>query len=234
MVSKLPRWVIVGGVALSGMAGYINAVGFISAQHQAISHLTGAVSQLAINLALQDLARAAHLALVVLSFFIGCVISGVLIRQSTLQLGRRYGAALLLESILLILAVQLLQHNIAAGDYLATMALGIQNAMASTYSGALIRTTHLTGFVTDFGIAIGHLLRGLPIDKLRFRLYAFIFASFLAGGILGAWSYLGLGIAALYVPAILLGALGLTYLGVEHYLRQRRVLPPSDAVESDI
>ena len=45
------------------------------------------------------------------SFIAGTVLSGFLIQDSTLQLGRRYGVALLLESLLLCVAVPLLKRN---------------------------------------------------------------------------------------------------------------------------
>ena len=35
-----------------------------------------------------------------------------------------------------------------------------------------MRTTHVTGMVTDLGIAGGHLLRGTALDGFRFRVYA--------------------------------------------------------------
>jgi uncharacterized membrane protein YoaK (UPF0700 family) len=229
MITKLPAWVMLGGMLLSFIAGYVNAIGFISVQHQAITHLTGVISQLAIHLAVNDLPQGWHLLCVLGSFFMGCIISGALIQQSTLKLGRRYGVALLIEALLLFAAIPLLQDNNPLGDYLASLAFGVQNAMASTYSGALLRTTHLTGFVTDFGIALGHLVRGLPIDRLRFGLYGLITLSFLSGGIVGARLFLLWSFSALYGPALLLFVLGLIYLGFAHYMRASGKWPAPDA-----
>lgn len=57
-------------------------------------------------------------------------------------------------------------------------------------SGSLVRTTHLTGMVTDLGIDLSKAATSLPdIDiDLRRRIYLrlFIIGSFLGGGI-GAW-----------------------------------------------
>ena len=58
----------------------------------------------------------------------------------------------------------------AMGALLAAMACGLQNAMATTFSGAAIRTSHLSGMFTDLGIGIGHALRGLPLQKRRLLL----------------------------------------------------------------
>jgi len=218
MLSKLPSWITLGGVLLSFIAGYINAIGFVHGQ--AVSHMTGIISQTAINVAHTDWARAVHSSLMVLSFFVGCVISGFVIPQSALKWGRRYGAVLMVEALCLFGAVPLLNANRAAGFYLAALACGLQNSMASSYSGAIVRTTHLTGFINDFGIAVGHLLRGSPIDQLRFRLYALIVLGFLSGGILGVWLNDRLGFDALYLAATTLGILGLGYFGWAQ-LRQR-------------
>lgn len=37
--------------------------------------------------------------------------------------------------------------------------------MVATYSGAVIRTTHLTGLTSDMGAAIGNWLAGRAISK---------------------------------------------------------------------
>ncbi len=120
-------------------------------------------------------------ALRVVAFVFGAAaLSGAIIGASTLQFGRRYGVVLSIESVLLFCAVPLLQQQSDVGLYLATCACGLQNAMASTYSGAVLRTTHMSGIVTDLGIFLGQRLRGNSIDMKRMRLYALLFASFLA------------------------------------------------------
>ena len=135
MISKLPRWIWIGVWALAFVAGMVNVVGLLGFEHQAVTHLTGTTSMLASALASLDPRRILHLALVLASFVAGRVISGFLIQDSTLKLGRRYGVALLLESILLCSAVPLLRSNGTFGIYRASCACGLQNAMVSTYSG---------------------------------------------------------------------------------------------------
>jgi multidrug transporter EmrE-like cation transporter len=72
---------------------------------------------LASALASLDVPAALPFAAIIGSFVTGTVLSGFIIQDSTLQLGRRYGLALLLESILLYLAVPLLERNIILGIY---------------------------------------------------------------------------------------------------------------------
>ena len=220
MISKLPRWVWAGAWALAFVAGIVNIVGLLGFEHQAVTHLTGTTSMLAAALASLDGAAALHFAAIIVSFVAGAVLSGFLIQDSTLQLGRRYGVALLLESLLLCVAVPLLKRNSILGIYSASCACGLQNAMVSTYSGAVVRTTHLSGMFTDLGIFLGHSLRGLPVDMRRLRLCFLIITGFLCGGIAGAAAFYRLSYSALFIPAALTATTSFAY-GIYH-LRNRR------------
>jgi len=211
MISKLPRWIWAGAWALAFVAGIINTVGLLGFEHQAITHLTGTTSLLAAALASWDGSTALHIAIIIGSFVIGAIVSGFIIQDSTLQLGRRYGVALLLESVLLCIAVPLLEHNSVLGLYSASCACGLQNAMVSTYSGAVVRTTHLSGMFTDLGIFLGHFLRGLPVDSRRLRLCMLVISGFLVGGIIGTLAYRKFGYATLFIPAALTAATAISY-----------------------
>ncbi len=211
MISKLSRWVWAGAWALAFIAGIINVVGLLGFEHQAVTHLTGSTSLLAAALSDFDGAAALHFAAIISSFVAGSVLSGFLIQDSTLQLGRRYGVALLLESLLLCAAVPLLYRNNSFGIYSASCACGLQSAMVSTYSGAVVRTTHLSGMFTDLGIFLGHAIRGLPVDWIRLRLCVLIIAAFFCGGLVGAFAFRPLGYSALFIPSGLTAFTALAY-----------------------
>lgn len=211
MISRLPKWVGIGAWALAFVAGMVNVVGFMSFEHQAVTHLTGTTSMLGAAIAEGRGRDVMGLVLVIVSFLAGAMLSGFIIQDSALRLGRRYGVVLVLESFLLCVAALLLRSHHSTGMYLAAGACGLQNAMATTYSGAVIRTTHLSGMFTDLGISLGHLLRGLPVEPRRLRISWIIISAFLAGGIGGAsafhwWSY-----NTLFIPAALTGLTGMAY-----------------------
>lgn len=219
-IAKLQPWVLVGGVLLAFLAGIINATGFLGVQHQGITHLTGTTTMLGIAAAQGDFARVGHFALLIAAFMAGCAASGAIIRDATLRLGRRYGVVLAIEALLLLTAVPLLDGGNLVGEYLASAACGLQNAMASTYSGAVLRTTHFSGTLTDLGIFIGHRLRGLPVDRRRVRLLWSLVVSFAAGAVagtllFGVWHY-----RTLYVPAVATGFAGAAY-GLYRHWRMR-------------
>jgi uncharacterized membrane protein YoaK (UPF0700 family) len=211
MISKLPRWVWAGAWALAFVAGMVNVVGLLGFQRQAITHLTGTTSLLGAAIAELDFTRAKHLLLMILSFLGGTVISGMLIPNSALQLGRRYGAALFLESIMLSAAVPLFKHHAEAGAYIASCACGLQNAMVSTYSGAVVRTTHLSGMFTDLGIFLGQVARRAPVDIPRLKLCFLVISGFLCGGIAGGFAFHRMGYNTLFVPSALTGVTAVAY-----------------------
>lgn len=210
-VASLPRWVGAGAFALACIAGMVNAVGFLAFEHQAITHLTGTTTLFGVALAQGQGGLALNLLLFLLSFLAGAALSGAIVRDSTLRLGRRYGLALVLESALLLLAIPLLHRHSVAGICVATAACGLQNAMASTYSGAVLRTTHVSGIFTDLGIMLGQRLLGHGHDARRRNLYLLIVAGFALGAVCGAAGFGVLGENVLAVPALLTGVTGLAY-----------------------
>jgi uncharacterized membrane protein YoaK (UPF0700 family) len=216
VLRQLPRWAWVGGGLLAFIAGMINAIGFMGFRHQAITHLTGTTTLLGTALAAGERSEMLHWALAIASFLAGAVLSGFIVQQHTLKLGRRYGVALVVESVLLFAAVPLIHARSDLGLYLASVACGLQNAMASTYSGATFRTTHLSGIFTDLGIYLGQRLRGLEVDMLRIHVCLVVAGSFLAGSTVGALAFGVLAERTLLIPAALTGLVGAAYAIYRH------------------
>ncbi|HBK46482.1 MAG TPA: DUF1275 domain-containing protein [Xanthomonadaceae bacterium] len=219
---QLPRWVWVGAVTLSCVAGMINVVGYLGFEHQGLSHLTGTTSLLGVALSEDDVPSIRQLWGVLIAFSLGAMLSGIIIQDSTLTLGRRYGVALALESLLLFASIPLFKQQQIWGALVAAMACGLQNAMATTFSGAAIRTTHVSGMFTDLGIGLGHLLRGMPLQIRRLTLSGLIITGFLAGGIVGAWLFERMHYDALLAPAALTGLTGIGYVIYRQWTLLRR------------
>lgn len=211
VLRKLPRWAWIGGGVLAFIAGIVNAAGYMGFRHQSITNLTGSTSLLGVAFGTGDGGEAWHWGLSIGAFLIGAILSGVIVQQSTLKLGRRYGLALILESLLLFAAVPLLDAGSPVGPYLAAMGAGLQNGMASTYSGMVFRTTHVSGMFTDLGIYIGQRLRGLEVDTLRIRVCVLVVTTFTLGSAVGALLFGVLGERTLLIPAVLTGLCGVGY-----------------------
>ena len=201
MISKLPRWVEYGSFILALVAGLINSIGLLGFKHQAVSHLSGTATLLGSGIINSNFSDVLHLALVILSFVMGSVISGYFLRSGALKLGRNYSGLLALEATFILGSIYFLVEGSVQGNYLVSAACGLQNALVTTYSGAVIRTTHLTGIFTDLGIMLGARLRGEQFDRRKASLFIIIIIGFISGGTLGAYFFSVLNFYALYIPA---------------------------------
>jgi len=211
LVSKLPKWVELGAFILALIAGYVNAVGLLGFEHQSVSHLSGTATLLGTGILNSASTNVLHLLGVLLSFLVGASISGFLLHDSALKLGRHYDTALFIESVLLFGSAWLLVSGSFYGHFLASAACGLQNALATTYSGAVIRTTHVTGIFTDLGIMIGATFRGEGLDARKAKLFLFIIAGFISGGTVGAMFYYNYQFMALVIPASICLAISVAY-----------------------
>jgi uncharacterized membrane protein YoaK (UPF0700 family) len=192
------------------IAGAINAGGFFAVQ-QYTSHMSGIVSGMADNLALGDLRIVLSGVGALLSFVLGAACSEVLINLGRqLHLRSQYACPLVLEAGLLIV-FGLLGSNVGKHQWLFVpmtvsllcFVMGLQNAMISKLSKAEIRTTHVTGMVTDIGIELGKLVY-LNVDPTQPQVFAdrkklsmlvTLVGLFLVGGVVGAFGfkYIGFG-----------------------------------------
>ncbi len=237
-------------IALSSVAGAVNTIGFFAVGSYT-SHVTGNATQFADGLA-QGRYGIAYDALALVGFFFaGAVTAATFVHFGKRFGGARFVAALLFEALLLA-AFAFLSYSHPRWHLnaipsvsltgLLCFAMGLQNALVTNISGAVVRTTHLTGIVTDFGIEFVRLTNWLWNEvkgrkwhdairhaiRVRFHpnahkawLHLCIFGSFITGGILGPLLYFRLGPGAMFVPA---GALGvLTGWDLAGALRKKRV-----------
>jgi uncharacterized membrane protein YoaK (UPF0700 family) len=102
---------------------------------------------------------------------------------------------------------------------LVSFIMGLQNAVASKTSGGSIRTTHMTGNITDLGMEIGKFLywnghrdsAPPPVvhDRRRIRMAAGLVGMFVLGGTLGALGFKYVGFVCVIPLAALLLALSI-------------------------
>lgn len=211
MISKLPKWVEFGAFILALVAGFVNAIGLLSFEHQSVSHLSGTATLLGTSFLSASLHSTIHLLGILLSFLFGSTLAGFLLHGSTLKLGRHYDTVLFLESVLLLITVWFLSVGSFYGHFFASAACGLQNALATTYSGAVIRTTHVTGIFTDLGIMLGEFIKGDTLDKRKAKLFFTIIIGFILGGTLGTLLYTKYQFVALLFPACICLFIALVY-----------------------
>lgn len=212
------------GFALAFVAGAANAGAFL-AVGMYTSHMTGIVSSMADHLALGQWALALGAVGAVLSFLLGAMTSAVMINFARRRgLRSRYALPLLLEALLLLL-FGVLGARLASVPglfvpltvMLLCFMMGLQNAVITKVSGAVVRTTHLTGVVTDLGIELGRLIYWnrlrmpdeAPVlaDRDKLAMLATLCLFFLIGGVSGALGFKHVGYLATLPLAALLVAL---------------------------
>lgn len=209
------------GFTLCFVAGAINAGGFL-AVHQYTSHMTGIVSSMADQIALGAYDLVWDGAGGLLSFLAGAASSALLINYARRhQMHSEYGLPLLVEaSLLLCFGVMgaSLSHVeglfVPATVMLLCFIMGLQNAVITKLSHAEIRTTHITGIVTDIGIELGKLLywngasdpERPPVhaNPQRIAVLAGLAGCFFVGGVAGAIGFKHVGYVSTLPLAMLL------------------------------
>lgn len=215
-----------GGI-LAFVAGAINAGGFLAVQRYT-SHMTGIVSSVADDLVVGSIGLALA-GLVSLAAFIGGAMSTTLLiswarRQ---QLRSKYALALLLEAALLLMfglvganLKSLASLLVPTAVLLLCFIMGLQNAIVTKISQAEIRTTHMSGVITDLGIELGRLIywnQSKKANDIQFVkantdklfIHATLLGLFFSGGIAGAIAFKAMGFSATLPIALALVAMAL-------------------------
>ncbi|HEY8432458.1 MAG TPA: YoaK family protein [Sandaracinaceae bacterium] len=225
---------VVLAFSLAGVAGAVNGIGFAELGFLT-SHVSGTTTRLGIALGTGRWLDAWDALAFVLAFVVGAMTAAILIEVAR-RIGQpRFQMPLLAEALVLVaftLFTEVVDEPDATLKYRLAVALsftmGLQNALVTRLSGAVVRTTHLTGLATDAGIEIVRVValylkrtRGESLrDHLRHlsymtsdpelyraRLHATIFVSFIGGAAAGAWLFARVGAMAMIVPTVGLLAL---------------------------
>jgi hypothetical protein len=206
-IRRSPRTNYQLGAYLAFVAGAVNAGGFMAIGLYT-SHMTGIVSGIGDHFALASVLPVLGGLAMLMSFVLGAVVTEVLVNW-----GHRYKIHSQFTLPLLLEAIVLLMFGLT-GAYLhlykpltiPTIALmlcfvmGLQNAIITKISNAEIRTTHMTGVITDMGIELGRLLywnksvEGNQVhlvlaNRRKLKVHLLIFSMFLLGAIVGAVSF---------------------------------------------
>ncbi|MCP1231458.1 YoaK family protein [Acetobacter indonesiensis] len=210
------------GSSLAVVAGAVNASAFLSVGYYC-ANMTGNVSAFATNF-VNGKGKAALIAGgLALSFLSGAMLCTVMMNA-----GRRrgenaiYAYSVLLEAVLLagLSIVQIVwlhpsEQSIIAPAVLSFL-MGMQNATVTRISGAVVRTTHVTGMITDLGIELADWLgtfrnkmEAEKHTKMRQRLWLHsqIIGCFVLGSAIGAYGYNRWPASFLLIIALFLGAL---------------------------
>lgn len=213
---------------LASVAGSVNAISFFALGTHT-SHMTGNLANVGEFLANRRWDLAAAAGQLVLSFILGAMTATVLMDVARRRNRGRHAMALLVEAgTLAAVGLWATRHPGAKEPTMLwglAYAMGIQNALVTRLSGAVVRTTHMTGVVTDIGIQLvkmmtwvrdgarGHglgglvwMIRRLPTAEqfARTRLHLGLATAFVTGCTGGPLLFFHFGAAAMALPCAVL------------------------------
>lgn len=216
---KFPvRKVFLIATLMAAMAGYINSAMLIEFGIP-VSQMTGVASHLsdsAVHLELGDFLTSL---MILFGFLGGALLSGLLIGKAQFKTTANYGHALLINSMLLASAAIFSFIHSEISLLLSAVACGLQNALVASYRGLQLRTTHMTGTVTDIGVHLALKIKTGAPWPWQANLLLVLLVSFLIGGVLGIFAYRSFPNWSLLIPSSITALLGLLYLKV-YYQKQ--------------
>lgn len=227
---KLIEKIILASI-LPSVAGAVNVCGFFMVGDYT-SHLSGKVARLGEEIGMRDWPAARFYLAIILCFLLGAFTATLLIEIASRLNRQRYALPLFIEAnifiFIMIIASTPHRYPFISTHMLAcafSFSMGLQNALVTQISGAIIRTTHLTGIITDVGIELvrmffwiydqvkkRRLLTGIFViyhlhrdfDFKRIPIHITILISFLTGAALGQIAYLHYGVRTMIVPCFIL------------------------------
>jgi uncharacterized membrane protein YoaK (UPF0700 family) len=176
--------------------------------------MTGNVTNGAIALVKTEMIDFLDCALLTLSFTFGAFLTGYLGgNYDNFSIGHSYGRIFLIGALLLTLALisEIVVPKGLTFCFFAAMACGLQNSMTTKFSGNMIRTTHVTGSLTDIGLTLGRMARGHMDGAWKLGLLCPMTLTFFLGGIIGASIYPVFQRSSLIVSIVVFGGTGAVY-----------------------
>jgi uncharacterized membrane protein YoaK (UPF0700 family) len=228
------------GAILAFVAGATNAGGFLAVQRYT-SHMSGIISAIADDLSTGGVRLALAGLALLLAFTAGAACTALMVNWAKRrQMHGAYALALMAEAMLLLL-FGVLGSNLSSFAHLLVPAtalllcfiMGLQNAIITKVSQAEIRTTHMTGVVTDLGIEIGRLLywnrtreanavHFVRANRDKLFIHATVLGLFFLGGLAGANGFKRFGFSATIPIACLLVLMAAPALSVDLRRELRR------------
>ena len=207
------RWTPGVAVLLAASAGFVDVVGYLTLHRVFTAHMTGDASKLGVALGHGHLAAALPFLVVPAAWTAGVAAGTLLADRASRAVPLAVQAALVLAYMGYGAAV--VRHGFVHGTapsrfyallVIAASLLGLQTSAITEIGGTTVRTTYISGVLTNLTQAAVRRLTGGDDGGHRLRLLAGIWLAFVGGATLGSATLGPLGIWCLALPA---GALAL-------------------------
>lgn len=203
---------------LAFSAAFVNVGGFF-AVHQFVSHVTGLLGYFGVYAGQGQWTQAMMALLVPLSFLCGAIFSGLFTdaRRQVNKAPIYFHLPLINSFLYLFIAIAGTRGVLGVfgepfeniNDFFIAIVLsfscGIQNALFTSFSGAIIRTTHMTGLMTDLGLNISQIFSGRASNDIKknVSLKIELIISFCLGGLCGSYAFLHFDYLGFLIPTLI-------------------------------
>lgn len=228
---RLALWLATAAGLLNAIA--LGAFGFFP------SHMTGNTSQLSSEVSSTDLSDILFFSAIILAFVTGAVLARLTVIWGVMYNVRVIFCQILLAEGVVLTGISLYEmhfHTFTTNREIIIFLcglMGIHNATSTQLSGGRVRSTHITGTLTDAGIALASVLVAMlrrdsskdsAAQKSQLKTHLTTLFSFLSGGIAGLVLFRWFGFnAMLAVGVILMLVATFSIISVNARVRRLRV-----------
>lgn len=206
-LTNISRFQFLAWFALAFESGFINVGGFLACNRY-VTHITGSLTRFAVEISLGHAQLALGALAVPTAFFLGAVASATVIDRKLLKSQRPQFHLVFFTLSALLFFISFAgalgtfggfgEHLNYSDEFaliiLLAFGIGLQNAAVSTVTQSVVRTSHMTGMLTDFGVVLMRLIYARPDDpgyhpqreRTIFKLRFGLLTSFSFGGLIGA------------------------------------------------
>jgi len=176
---------LLGGL-MCGMAGYLNAITFLQLGMTSM-HVTGLMTRTSSSFVTGELMLFMSLAVQLVVFVLGSTIASVMVGgEQKFKGGQHHTKVLCLIASIVSISAALSTGNALLASSMITLCAGMQNGMTTFYSGAVVRSTHITGTLTDMGTETAQILMGRSTNPWKLQVLSAFALFYFLGGNLGS------------------------------------------------
>ena len=189
---------LVLAIALTAVAGCVDAIGYLRLRHFFVSFMSGDSTQLAVATLQADWSHAATAGAIV-ALFVAGVVAG---RSVSTALGSWGRPIVLAIEALLLAAATATGPSMAIAVALMTVAMGVQNGAIDKEHAARVGLSYVTGTLVSLGDKLADALRSGRAERWAWVPHLFHWGALVAGAACGTVTYQAWGPLAMLVPAL--------------------------------
>jgi len=194
--TSLSKSSIALAIGLSGLAGYVDAIGFLELKGYFVSFMSGNSTRMVVELVSGNTPHATLVAGIIFFFVLGSMIGTFVSRLADPS---RQSFNVLLLVTLLLMSAAFLNNNGHPAIAIAfmTLAMGAENAVFQRNGDVMVGLTYMTGTLVKIGQRIAD--AALGGDKLAWLPYVLLWLGLIMGGATGVIFFQLIDLASIWI-----------------------------------